>query len=41
MVSETPTYAASAIEIMNSLLAEDEASVSASPIGIALLFAPA
>ena len=35
MVSETPTYAASAIEIMNSLLAEEEASVSArSPIGI-------
>ena len=32
MVSETPTYAASAIEIMNSLLAEEEASVvSASP----------
>ena len=41
MVSETPTYAASAIEIMNSLLAEDEASVSArSPIGI-MPFAPA
>jgi hypothetical protein len=42
MVSETPTYAASAIEIMNSLLAEEEAS-SASPIGgsIASRFAPA